>query len=135
MLDTSLQVFRQAGDLRCVARTLIEMAAHASGPDPAAAADLLLQALPAAAVSDADLRVAVLTELVSAGAAAGNLVLAARCLGALHALRPLDQPGQPAKAGAADQALAARLRRDAYATYFDEGLAGGAGLVCALYPR
>jgi predicted ATPase/DNA-binding CsgD family transcriptional regulator len=135
MLDTSLLVFRQAGDLRCVARTLIEMAAHESGQDPAAAVDLLLQALPAAAVSDADLRVAVLTKLVGAGAAAGNLVLAARCLGAVGALRPPDQPGRAAEADAVDQALGVRLTRDAYATYFEEGQAGGAGLVCALYPR
>jgi hypothetical protein len=34
-----------------------------------------------------------------------------------------------------DQALGVRLTRDAYATYFEEGQAGGAGLVCALYPR
>jgi hypothetical protein len=135
MLDAALQVFRQAGDLRCVARTLIEMAARESGRDPAAAADLLLQALPAAAVSHADLRVTVLTELVGAGAGAGNLVLAARCLGALQALRPLDQPWPPAGASTVDEALAARLRRDAYATYFAEGQAGGAGLVSALYPR
>jgi hypothetical protein len=135
MLDASLLVFRQAGDLRCVARTLIEMAAHESGRDQAAAVDLLLQALPAAAVSNAELRVAVLTKLFGDGSAAGNLALAARCPGALRAHRPPDQPGQPAEAGAVDQALGARLTRDAYATYFEEGQAGGAALVCALYPR
>ena len=72
------------------------------------------------------------------GAEAGDLVLAARCLGALDALgalAPPDQPGPPGQGGAVDKALAERLTGTAYATYFEEGRAGGAGLVTALYPR
>ena len=52
LLDSSLLVFRQAGDLRCVTRTLLELAGQDRPGDPAAAADLLLQALQTAALAD-----------------------------------------------------------------------------------
>lgn len=44
MLESCLPVFRHAGDLRRVSRTLIELACHGAGRDPAAAAGFLLQA-------------------------------------------------------------------------------------------
>ncbi len=135
MLDAVLLIFRQAGDLRCVARTLIELAARQSGLDQAEAVDLLLQALPSAAMTEEAVRRTVLTKLVGAADAAGDLVLAARCLGALQALRQPGRPGSPAQDCDVDQALARRLTHGAYATYFGEGLAGGTGLLTTLYPR
>jgi hydrogenase maturation factor HypE len=60
---------------------------------------------------------------MTVAAVAGDLVLAARCLGALTAL------GQPAEAEA-DQAL----QDPAYATFVSEGRAGGIDLITTLYP-
>jgi hypothetical protein len=45
LLDGALTVLRQAGDFRCVTRTLLELAGHHRPGDPAAAADLLRQGL------------------------------------------------------------------------------------------
>lgn len=129
MLDSCLPVFRNAGDLRCVARTLVELASHEAGHDPPTAADLLLQALPAAAMSDTALVSAVLSQLIAAAAAADDLVLAARCLGALQAL------DGPDPVSAVDPALTEALTRTAYATFYNEARTGGIELLTALYPR
>jgi predicted ATPase/DNA-binding CsgD family transcriptional regulator len=137
LLDAALPVFQQAGDFRCIARTLFGLAQPNMTDDPAAAADLLLQSLRAAAIASGPaMRARVLNALITAGAATGDLVLAARCLGALDAL------GQPAAPGSADPAPSAlepalrrRLREPAYTTYVNEGSAGGIGLITTLYPR
>jgi hypothetical protein len=55
--------------------------------------------------------------------------MAARALGAFTALRP---PGQQA---AAPEAGFEAVSEPAYATFFDEGLAGGIDLLTAVYPR
>ena len=74
--------------------------------------------------------------LITAGAAAGDLVLAARCFGALDALGkatelvPADLAGE-----APNPALEHTLQEPAYKTYVSEGQAGGIDLITTLYPR
>jgi hypothetical protein len=120
LLDAALPVFRQAGDFRCTARTFLELAGLRAACEPAAARDLLLQGVPAAAITrDPILQAQILARLMAAGAAVGDLVLAARCRGALAAL------GQPAPADPVGPA---------YATFVSEGRAGGIDLISTLYP-
>ncbi|MGE5287222.1 MAG: ATP-binding protein [Micromonosporaceae bacterium] len=137
LLNEVLPVFRQAGDFRCIARTLLELAQTPITGDPAAATNLLLRSLRAAAIASGPaLHAQILAGLVAAGAAAGDLVLAARCLGALEALGKPAQPG-PANPALAhtDPALMRTLREPAYTTYVSEGHAGGIDLITTLYPR
>ena len=136
LLDAVIPVFRQAGDFRCIARAILELA-ELSKADPAATAGLLLQSLRAAAIASGPATHAqILGELIAAAAAAGELVLSARCLGALDASGNAAGPGaaQPALPPA-DPALERTLRAPAYATYVGEGHAGGINLITALYPR
>lgn len=134
LLDRALPVFRQAGDFRCTSKTLLEIAGHHLPGDPGAAAALLLQSLPMAALAaDTSLRARILAALTSAAAAAGDLPLAARALGALDA--PGEQP--PAGAEPAPEVpaeLTRTLRAPAYATFLAEGKAGGTGLITTRYP-
>jgi hypothetical protein len=137
LLDSALPVFRQAGDFRCTTRTLLELADHHRPGQPAAAADLLLQGLGMAMLaSGGSLCARVLASLATAAAAAGDLPLAARALGALDAL---GQPEAPASTGNTQPAvptdLTAALQTPAYATYTEEGRAGGISLIVTLYPR
>jgi hypothetical protein len=82
LLDGALTVLRQAGDFRCVTRTLLELAGHHRPGDPAAAADLLLQGLQMAMLAGGEsLCAKVLASLTAAAAAAGDLPLAARARG------------------------------------------------------
>jgi predicted ATPase/DNA-binding CsgD family transcriptional regulator len=137
LLDAALPVFRQAGDFRCVARTLFALAEPSLTSDPAAAADLLLECLRAAAIASGPvMNERVLTGLVSAAASAGDMVLAARCAGALEALGTAQRGiSGPAFPPAADPALTAALRKPAYATFVGDGRAGGIDLITTLYPR
>ena len=137
LLDSALTVFRQAGDFRCTTRTLLELAEHHRPDDPAAAADLLLQGLGMAMLAGGgSLCTRVLASLATAAAAAGDLPLAARALGALDAP---GQPQAPADTGDAQPAvpadLAGALQTAAYTTYVEEGRAGGISLIVTLYPR
>jgi hypothetical protein len=134
LLDAALPVFWEAGDFRCIARTLLELAQPPLTDDPAAGADLLLQGLGAAAIaSNPAMHALILTRLIAAGAAAGDLALAARCLGALDGL------GQPAGRETAGPPVAPdlsrTLRSPAYATFVGEGRTGGIDLITTLYPR
>ena len=61
----------------------------------------------------------ILADLTTAGFSAGNLILAARCAGELESL------GTPAPHKTADPA---------YATFVEEGRAGGIELLTRLYP-
>jgi hypothetical protein len=136
LLDAALPVFRQAGDFRCIARTLFELAQPSMTSDPAAVADLLLECLRAAAIASGPVMTErVLTGLISAAASAGDMVLAARCAGALEALGEEREISGPAVMSPAEPALTAELRRPAYATFIGEGRAGGIDLITALYPR
>ena len=137
LLDSALTVFRQAGDFRCVTRTLLELAGHHRPGDPTAAADLLLQGLRMAELAGGDaLRARVLASLATAAAAAGDLPLAARALGALDALGHPQAPASTADTRPAVPAdLADVLQAPAYATYAEEGRAGGISLITTLYPR
>jgi predicted ATPase/DNA-binding CsgD family transcriptional regulator len=118
LLDTALPVFRQAGDFRCVTRTL------------------LLQALETAVLAGGGpLRAQVLAALAVAAAEAGDLPLAAaRGLGALGALDPsAGSAAETLAALPADQVLV--LQGPACAGYTAEGRAGGISLILAAYPR
>jgi predicted ATPase/DNA-binding CsgD family transcriptional regulator len=134
LLEGALRVFRNAGDFRCVARTLLDLADPAVGSSPADATRLLAESLRAAAISSApQMHARILARLMTAARSAGDLTLAARCLGALEAL------GEPASAGAGP-AASAELRRTlaqpAYATFVSEGRTGGiALLINSLHPR
>jgi hypothetical protein len=137
LLDNSLPVFRQAGDFRCTTRTLLELADHHRPGEPAAAAELLLQGLGTAVLAGGgSLCARVLASLAAAAAAAGDLPLAARALGALDAL---DQPQASADTEDAPPAVSAdladTLQAPAYATYAEEGRIGGISLIVTLYPR
>jgi predicted ATPase/DNA-binding CsgD family transcriptional regulator len=123
LLDAVLPVFRQAGDFRCTARALLELAGLCAADAPAARGLLLTGSRAAAITRDPVLHAQILARLMTVAALAGDLVLAARCLGALTAL------GQPAEAEA-DQAL----QDPAYATFVSEGRAGGIDLITTLYP-
>jgi predicted ATPase/DNA-binding CsgD family transcriptional regulator len=135
LLDNALPVFRQAGDFRCTSRTLLELAEHHRPGDPAAAADLLLQGLGTAMLAGgASLQARVLASLVTTAAASDDMPLAARALGALDALdQALVGSGQGRPAVPPD--LADALQAPAYATYAEEGQAGGISLIVTLYPR
>jgi predicted ATPase/DNA-binding CsgD family transcriptional regulator len=140
LLEAAMPVFRQAGDFRCVARTLADLARPALTADPAAQADFLLGALGAAAIaSGPPLQAQVLTALTGAAAGAGDLVLAARCLGALQAIAGEAPdgpgPGRGVPRVALDRGLQQALGQPAYATFVSEGQEGGIGLITALYPR
>jgi predicted ATPase/DNA-binding CsgD family transcriptional regulator len=130
LLDGVLTVFRQAGDFRCVTRTLLELAEHHRPGQPGAAADLLLQGLGMAMLAGGgSLCAQVLASLATAATAAGDLPLAARAFGALDALGTAEaRPAVPAR-------LATALQAPACATYVEEGRAGGIGLITTLYPR
>ncbi len=133
LLAASLPVFRQAGDFRCVARTLADLAQPELTPDPAVRSELLLGALAAAAVaSGPPLHAQILTALATTAAAAGDMVLAARCWGAVAAIAGQARGGQEP---ALDPALQLTLSQPAYATFVSEGRDGGIGLIVALYPR
>lgn len=105
--------------------------------DPAIATDLLLESLRAAAIASGPaMHERVLAGLVPAAAAAGDMVLAARCAGALEALgHPQHEISDPAIPPPTDPALTAALRKPAYATFIGEGRAGGIDLITTLYPR
>ena len=127
LLGTALPVFRQAGDFRCVARALLQLADPAITEDPAEATRLLLECLPAALLAGGRaLQGQVLARLMEAGAAAGDLVLAARSRGALESLGNAPPP-------AGDPALTAMLQEPAYATFVSEGRAGRAELLINRY--
>jgi predicted ATPase/DNA-binding CsgD family transcriptional regulator len=141
LLDAALPVFRHAGDFRCIARTLLELAQPPLTGEPVAAKDLLLASLRAATIASGPaMQARVLARLVQAAASAGDLVLAARCLGVLGVL---GTPGGPAGPGyldpgsgpAADPEPERTLRGPGYATYVSEGRAGGIDLIITLYPR
>jgi predicted ATPase/DNA-binding CsgD family transcriptional regulator len=136
LLDQVLPVFRQAGDFRCVARTLLELARPELTGDPATATGFLLESLRAAAIAGGPAMCAqVLADLAATGVRAGNLVLAARCAGALEALGVApDQHSEPGKP-VFGPALQAQLGTPAYRTFAEEGQAGGIELITALYPR
>jgi predicted ATPase/DNA-binding CsgD family transcriptional regulator len=130
LLGAALPVFRQAGDFRCVSRALLDLARLTRPGDPAGAARLLIQSLHAAAVAPARaLPEQILAELAGTAASAGDLVLAARSLGALEALGPRPDAGP-----AGSPALRRAREEPAYAGYLSEGRAGGAGVLLALYP-
>jgi predicted ATPase/DNA-binding CsgD family transcriptional regulator len=138
LLDSVLPVFRQAGDFRCVMRTLLELASYHLAAEPEAAVDALLQGISIAVMADdVTLGERLLRALPAAASAAGHLPLAARALGACEAL---GQPAQPAIAvhhqppGMPDDVVQA-LRAPAYATFVSEGRAGGITLLTTLYPR
>jgi hypothetical protein len=134
LLDGALPVFRQAGDFRCVARTLLELAVYHRPGDPAAAADLLLQGLGMAMLASESLCAQVLASLTTTAAAAGDLPLAARALGALDALGQPQAQADPAAAQLTIPAdLASALRAPACSTYVAEGRAGGISLIITLY--
>ena len=138
LLDAALPVFRHAGDFRCVARTLLELAQPPLTQDPAAAADLLLQSLRAATIASGPaMHARVLAGLLAAAASAGDLVLAARCLGALEAPGgpASHETADPASGPAVDPGLERTLREPGYATFVSEGRAGGIDLITTLYPR
>jgi predicted ATPase/DNA-binding CsgD family transcriptional regulator len=127
LLEGALPVFRNAGDFRCVARTLLDLADPAVGSSPADATRLLAESLRAAAISSApQMHARILARLMAAAGSAGDLTLAARCLGALEAL------GEPVQGGAGP-AASAELRRTlaepAYATFVSEGRTGGMALL------
>jgi predicted ATPase/DNA-binding CsgD family transcriptional regulator len=138
LLDAVLPVFRHAGDFRCIAQTLFELAQLSAIDDPAVTPDLLLRSLHAAAIARGPaMHAQILARLITAGAAAGDLVLAARCLGALTAL---GKPTGREATGAASApppapALKRILHRPAYTTFVSEGRAGGIDLITTLYPR
>jgi tetratricopeptide (TPR) repeat protein len=136
LLDGALTVFRQAGDFRCTARVLLELATHHRAGDPAAAAGLLRQALEMAMLAGGGLlRTRVLAGLAVTAAASGDLALAARALGVLDALGHAPSPaGTPGGAAAVPADLAGTLRAPAYRTYLEEGQAGGISLILTLYP-
>ena len=135
LLDAALTVFRQAGDFRCVTRTLLELARHHRPGQPAAAADLLLQGLETAMLAGGgSLCAQVLAGLTTAAAQAGDLPLAARAFGALDALgQPQAGPGGAPPAVPAD--LMGVLQAPACRPYTEEGRAGGISLIITLYPR
>jgi predicted ATPase/DNA-binding CsgD family transcriptional regulator len=140
LLEAALPVFRQAGDFRCVARTLTELAQPTLAADPAAQCEFLLGALGAAAIaSGPPLQAQILIGLTGAAGAAGDLVLAARCLGALESIAGQATGGtgrgSRAPAAAVEPGLQQALGRPAYATFVSEGREGGIGLITALYPR
>jgi predicted ATPase/DNA-binding CsgD family transcriptional regulator len=137
LLDGALTVFRQAGDFRCVTRTLLELAEHHRPDDPEAAADLLLQGLGMAMLAGgASLGAQILAGLTTAAAAAGDLPLAARALGALDALGlPQSEPGHAGAQAAVPPDLVTALYAPGCATYLEEGQAGGISLIVTLYPR
>jgi tetratricopeptide (TPR) repeat protein len=134
LLNDILPVFRQAGDFRCVARTLLELADHHRDGEPEAAASILLQALGTAMqASGGSLCAQVLTSLIAAAAAARDLPLAARAVGALDALAA-QAGGLSSDAWPAVPAdLVSTLQAPAYATYVAEGRAGGMSLIITLY--
>jgi len=133
LLDGALPVFRQAGDFRCVTRTLLELAEHHQPSQAAAATDMLLQALGMAMLAGGgSLCARVLASLTTAAAEAGELPLAARVFGALDALgQPQDGPAGTRPAIPTD--LARALQAPACATYVEEGRAGGTSLIVTLY--
>jgi predicted ATPase/DNA-binding CsgD family transcriptional regulator len=138
LLDAALVVFREAGDFRCIAQTLFELAQLSAAGDPAVTSDLLLRALRAAAfASGPAIQTQILAELVTAATAAGDLVLAARCLGALTALgKPAEHEAtEPASAPLAAPAPEPTWPGPAYTTFVSEGRVGGIDLITALYPR
>jgi hypothetical protein len=138
LLDAALPVFRQAGDFRCIARTLSDLADPACCDGPAVAKDLLVQALGVAAiVSGPAIQEHILAGLITAGGAVDDLTLAARCLGALDALgKPAEQMAA-GRDGAPPPApdLIRTLRGPGYATFVSEGRAGGIDLLTTLYSR
>ena len=137
LLDAALTVFRQAGDFRCVTRTLLELAGHHRPGQPAAAADLLLQGLETALLAGGgSLCARVLASLTTAAAQAGDLPLAARALGALDALgQPQPQAGTADALPAVPAELISALRAPACRPFTEEGRAGGISLIITLYQR
>jgi hypothetical protein len=117
---------------------LRELAQPSVNDDPAARTGLLLESLRAAAIAGGPgMRARVLGDLTMAAFSSGNLILTARCAGALEALS-LRAPGQaadPSAALPADPALNATLRDPAYASFIEEGRAGGIDLLTRLYYR
>jgi len=136
LLEEVLPVFRTAGDLRCTARVLRELAQPSINADPAARTDLLLESLHAAAiVGGPGMRARVLADLTAAAFSSRNLVLTARCAGALEALNR-QAPREAADLAAAilaDPARNAAMCDPAYASFFEEGRAGGIDLLTRLY--
>jgi len=137
LLDGTLTVFRQAGDFRCVTRTLLELAGHHRLGQPRTAADLLLQGLGMAMLAGGgSLQERVLASLTAAAAQAGDLPLAARAFGALDALgQPQVQAGTAGARPAVPADLISALQAPACTAYVEEGRAGGISLIINLYPR
>lgn len=135
LLDGALPVFRQAGDFRCTARTLLELAEHHRPGQPVAAAVLLVEALGMAMLAGgSSLCERVLASLTAAAAEAGDLPLAARSLGALDALgQPPVRDGLAEDRPAVAADLVSTLQAPGCAAYVDEGRAGGIGLITTLY--
>jgi predicted ATPase/DNA-binding CsgD family transcriptional regulator len=135
LLDAALPVFRHAGDLRCTTRTLVELAERHRPGQPAAAAELLLEALGVAMLaSGPSLCERVLASLITAAAEAGDLPLAARALGALDTLGQPEPPAGLSTAGPATPAdLLGILQAAGCTAYVDEGRAGGVALIATLY--
>ncbi|HET7018605.1 MAG TPA: LuxR C-terminal-related transcriptional regulator [Streptosporangiaceae bacterium] len=136
LLDSTLPVFRQAGDFRCTTRTLLELAEHHLRDDSRAAVDLLLQGLGMAMLAGSEsLRAQVLATLITTAAEAGDLPLAARAYGALDALHPPAQASPAGTRPAVPADLVSSLQTTACAAYAEEGRAGGIRLITTLYPR
>ncbi len=135
LLDGALPVFRQAGDFRCTARTLLELAGHHRPGQPVAAAGLLVEALGMAMLAGgSSLCERVLASLIAVAAEARDLPLAARSLGALDALgHPQVQDGLGGGRPGLAADLVSTLHAPACAAYVDEGRVGGIGLITTLY--
>jgi len=127
-----IDVFRRAGDLRCLARTLVGLAGSASATARGApeAVENLLQAVHVTlAAADIPRQHHVAAALVKAAAEAGDLTLAARVFGALAAAPGIDTPLP------GHEQLAAELAAPPFASFVSEGRAGGFNLIARLYPR
>jgi predicted ATPase/DNA-binding CsgD family transcriptional regulator len=137
LLDDALTVFRQAGDFRCVTRTLLEQAEHHRPGQPAATADLLLQGLGMAMLAGGgSLCARVLAGLTMAAAEAGDMPLAARAFGALDVLgQPEARTGTPDARPAVLADLVSALQGPACGGYVEEGRVGGISLILTSYPR
>jgi predicted ATPase/DNA-binding CsgD family transcriptional regulator len=133
LLDEVIGVFRAAGDIRCLVRSLLELARfHLSGR-PDMATTILLDALTAAVLGgDASLQSRVLSVLAVTADAAGDVPLAARALGALDSL-PAERSRSGPRVPAIPPDLRRRLLEPPAQIYAEEGRAGGPSLLLAMY--
>jgi hypothetical protein len=133
LLDEVIGVFRVAGDIRCLVRSLLELARfHLSGR-PDTATTILLDALTAAVLGgDTSLQSRVLTVLAVTADAAGDVPLAGRALGALDSL-PAERSRSGPRVPAVPPDLRSRLFEPPAEIYAEEGRAGGPSLLLAMY--